>query len=192
MNIIVIVLLLGFLFLGTYIRVQNMPNLIDGTTGEYIPLALDPYYFLRVAETMVETGGNLPAVDTMHYQVLNAGWHQELLPKIVVNIYKISKVFSPEVSLRFINVLSPVIFFILGLIVFFFLIYFLTKSRWIAILSAGLLTIIPPYLYRSMAGFSDHEAIGMLGFFLAMLVYVIAMNYLDKKKSLNTKLKNLF
>ena len=184
-NIIIILLLLGFIILGTYIRVQNMPLLIDQTTGEYIPLALDPFYFLRIAETIVETNGNLPAADLMRYPSLEVPWHPEILPKAIVFLYKTAKIISPEISLRFIDVLSPVIFFILGLILFFFLIYYLTKSRWIAVLSAGFLTIIPPYLYRSMAGFADHEAIGMLGFFLAMLIYTISMNFLDKKISLN-------
>jgi len=182
-NIIVIVLLLGLIVLGTYIRVQNMPLLIDKTTGDYIPLALDPYYFLRVAETMVETGGDIGTIDSMRYPALNVGWHQEILPSTVVLMYNVANVFDSEVSLRFVNVLSPVIFFILGLIVFFFLIFYLTRSRWIGILSAGFLTIIPPYLYRSMAGFSDHEAIGMLGFFLAMLVYTFSVNFLEKKSS---------
>jgi len=182
-NIIVIILLIGILFLGTHIRLQALPNLIDSTTGGYIPLALDPYYFLRVAETIVETGGNMPAADLMRYPSLNVDWHPEILPKAIVFLYKTAKIFSPEISLRLVDVLSPVIFFILGLIAFFFLIYFLTKSRWIALLSAGLLSIIPPYLYRSMVGFADHESIGMVGFFLAMLIYVLSMNYLDKGAS---------
>ncbi len=107
-NIIVLILLLGFIILGTHIRVQNLPLLVDQTTGDYIPLALDPYYFLRISETIIETGGNLPATDNMHYQALNVGWHQEILPKTVVLMYKVTKIFSPEISLRLINVLSPI------------------------------------------------------------------------------------
>jgi len=182
-NIIVLIFLLAFIILGVQIRIQNLPLLVDQTTGDYIPLALDPYYFLRVAETMVETGGDMPLVDGMRAPALNMPWTSEILPSSIVLIYKITKVFSPEISLRLIDVLSPVIFFVLGLIVFFFLIYFLTKSRWIGLLSVGLLTVIPPYLYRSMTGFSDHDILGMLGFYTALLLYTLSINYLDKKSS---------
>ena len=84
-NIIIIILLLGLIVLGTCIRVQNLPLLVDQTTGEYIPLALDPYYFLRVAETMVETGGEMPLTDQMRYPSLGIDWHQEILPELIAS-----------------------------------------------------------------------------------------------------------
>ncbi len=55
--ILTISLLLLILFLGIQIRVSGLSNLVDPTTGDYTPLALDPYYFLRVSETLVENGG---------------------------------------------------------------------------------------------------------------------------------------
>ena len=73
LNILVIVLLIFILMGSVWIRLQNLPNLIDSTTGEYIPLALDPFYFLRVAETMVSDGG-LPTFDSMRYPSLNLGF----------------------------------------------------------------------------------------------------------------------
>ncbi|GAH52152.1 unnamed protein product, partial [marine sediment metagenome] len=165
-------------------RLQNLPLLKDSTTGKYIPLALDPFYFLRVAETIAEQGG-LPAYDAMRYPSLKVGFPDEILPQAVILLHKIGRVFDKDVTIQFINVISPVIFFVLGLIVFFFLIFVLTKSKSIALISSVFLAIIPAYLYRTMAGFSDHESIGMLAFFLTLLCYSLALKFLDKPKTEN-------
>jgi asparagine N-glycosylation enzyme membrane subunit Stt3 len=188
-NIIVIILFLAILVLGISIRIEPIKNgnLIDQTTGDYTPLALDPYYFLRISETLIETGGDLPEIDSFRSPPFGVGWHKEILPDTTVLIYKIINSFNPETTLNFADVLNPVIFFALGLIVFFILIWVLAKNKWIAVISSLILTIIPPYLYRTLAGFSDHESIGMFGFFLALLFFSIGLFYLDKKKPLYWK-----
>ncbi len=184
LNILLIALLIFILIGSIWIRLQNLPLLIDSTTGEYIPLALDPFYFLRVAETMISDGG-LSTFDSMKHSFLPMGFTQEFLPKAIVFLYKIISPFSENVTLRFVDVISPVIFFALGLIAFFFLIFVLTKSKWIALLSSLFLAIIPSYLYRTLAGFADHESIGMFAFFAAILVFSLSLIYLDKEKNIN-------
>jgi len=181
-NVIIIVLFLSLLIFTSMIRLQNLPLLVDQTTGENIPLALDPFYFLRVAETLSETG-SIPEVDLMRYPSLQVGFSNEILPNIVVFLHKMVSSFDSEITLQYIFVISPVIFFVLGLIAFFFLILVLTKSKWIALLSSFFLAIIPTYLYRTMAGFADHESIGMFAFFLALLCYSLAIKYLDKEEN---------
>jgi len=189
-NILIISLFLILLIGGTWIRLQNLDLLKDSTTGEYIPVALDPFYFLRIAETLVETGGDLTEFDEMRGPGFNVSWFPEILPKAVVFLWKIGKIFNNEITLRFIDVISPVIFFALGLIVFFFLVYFLTKSKVTALLSSAFLAFIPSYLYRTMAGFADHEAIGMFAFFLALLGFSLSLIYLNKEKNRN-KIKKI-
>ena len=184
-NVLIIILLLGILIFSSYIRVQNLPLLKDSTTGEYIPLALDPFYFLRIAETLEINDGTLPEFDVMR-QPFNISWSPEILPKTIVLMYKIGNIFG-NYSLQYIDVIYPVIFFILGLIVFFFLIYTLTKSKIIALLSSAFLAFIPSYLYRTMAGFADHEPIGMFAFFLTLLVFSLGLKYLEKDSSNNKK-----
>ena len=180
-TILVISFLLIILIFGAWVRVQNLPSLKDGTTGEYIPLALDPFYFLRVAETIVDQGG-LPSYDEMRDPMItDTSWHPEILPKAIVFIYKIMKPLGGNITIQFVDVISPVIFFVLGLIIFFFLVYFLTKSKWLALISSSLLTVIPPYLYRTLSGFSDHEAIGMFAFFLAMLSLIVSLKFIEQK-----------
>ena len=181
-NIIIIVALLTFLILGCWIRVQNLPLLVDHTTGEYIPTALDPFYFMRLSETMISQG-SLPEFDNMRYPAGNITFSQEIMPAVNVFIYHVWNIFNSEVSFRFIDVISPIIYFIIGTLLFFWLVYLLTKSRWIAIISSMLLTFIPSYLYRSMAGFSDHEAIGMVGFFIALLCFTYSLKELNKEKT---------
>jgi len=178
-NILFIVLFLAILLTGSWMRVQNLPLLVDSTTGEYIPTALDPFYFLRLSETIIDQG-SLPEYDEFR-KPFNVPFSKEILPRAVVSIFTIWKIFDGEITIQYINVISPVIFFIFGLIAFFFLVYFLTKSKLAALISSAFLAVIPSYLYRTAAGFSDHESIGMFAFFLALLTYTLAMKFLDKE-----------
>jgi len=186
-NTIIIILFLAILISSTSIRLQNLPLLIDQTTGEYIPLALDPYYFLRVSEVIVNEG-SLPETDTKRYPSLNVPFTKELTPYATVLIYKTINFFKP-ISLQFANIIFPVIFFVLGMITFFFFVYVVTKSKYIVLLSFALLAFVSPYLHRSMDGFSDHESIGMFAFFLVMLIYSLILKYLKRDKHI---LKTIF
>lgn len=179
-NIIIIALMLFLLIGSSWIRLQNLPLLKDSTTGKYIPLALDPFYFLRLAETILEQGG-LSEYDVMR-QPFNVSFSNEILPQTVVFMYKAVNIFYKDVTIQYIDVISPVVFFILGLIIFFFLVYVLTKSKIAALISSIFLALIPTYLYRTMAGFSDHESIGMFAFFLTLLGYTLALKFLNKQE----------
>ena len=185
-TLIVILLLLATIIFGTWIRVQNLDLLKDSTTEEYIPLALDPFYFLRVAETIIEQG-SLPEFDSMRYIPAKVEFSPEIHPHIVAYMYKTANIFG-DFSIAYINVISPAIFFAISIIVFFFLIYLLTKSEITALLSSFFLSIIPAYLYRTMSGFSDHESIGMLIFFSVMLVYTLGLKSLEKNNLLKNSL----
>lgn len=179
-----IIILLILTIWGASIRTQNLPLLKDSTTDEYIPLALDPYYFLRVAETMLD--GPLGSDDNMRNPAVEVPYTKEILPEVVVFMYKVAKVFDPDVTIQYINVISPVILFALGLIVFYFLCYSLTRSKLAAIIASAFLAFIPPFLYRTTAGFSDHEAIGMLAFFLGLLF----LSYTLRRLQNNVRGKN--
>ena len=178
-NTILILFMLFLLIAGSSMRLQNLPLLKDTTTGEYIPLALDPFYFMRLAET-VQEDGSLPEFDTMRASGTNVPFVDEILPQAIFYIHKAVSVFDSSISLEFITIISPVIFFVLGILAFFFLILALTNSRLTAAVSSLLLTVIPPYLYRTLAGFADHEAIGMFAFFSAFLCYILALRFLRK------------
>ena len=174
-----IIIFLIVLSMGSSIRLSNWDLLTDQTTGEKIPLALDPYYFLRVAETIVENGGGLPSFDAMRGSGGGTGWSSEIMPRVIVSMYHVSNIFG-DYTLRAVDVISPVVFYGVGLILFFFLVYVLTKSKVASLISSGLLAFAPAYLYRTMAGFSDHEAIGMVAIFACLLFYVFALKNFEK------------
>ena len=168
------ILLVIILFWSSSIRLSNWDLLTDQTTGEKIPLALDPFYFLRVSETIINNGGSLPACDNFRIAGGCMGYSPEILPQAEVFIYNTMNLFG-NYSLAFAAVASPVIFYILGFILFFALSYILTKSKIASLLGSAFLAFTPAYLYRTMAGFSDHESIGMFAFFLALLVFYIGL-----------------
>jgi len=172
------VLLLLIILLSGSIRLSNLPILKNQVTGEYIPAALDPFYFLRIAETMEK--GPLPTFDPMR-KPFDVPWLNEILPKAVVFLHKIFDVFGAY-TLQYVDVVSPVIFFIIGTAIFFLFIQKITKSKVVALISSALLAFAPAYLYRTTAGFSDHDSIGMMAFFLTMLLFTLAMDRLHKEK----------
>jgi asparagine N-glycosylation enzyme membrane subunit Stt3 len=181
--IIVAILFLVVLISSTAIRTSNLDNLVDSTTGEYIPLALDPFYFLRMSETIVENNWSLPDYDAIrYYPGGETPWSTEIMPWVNVAVYKTFSPVFPN-SLEFYNVISPTYYYFFGLIVFFALIFILTKSKFCALISSTFLAFNPAYLYRTMAGFSDHESIGMLAFFIALLVYSLALYHIDLEKT---------
>ncbi len=182
-NVIVILLLLSIIFVGVSIRTQNLDLLIDQTTEEHIPLALDPFYFLRVTEIIAEQG-SLPEYDEMRaHPTVKTGWTNEIWPYYTPTIHKIAKVFDPDITLRFTAIIIPVIFFVLGIVAFFFLVFFLTGSRVAGISASAFLTVLPPFLFRSMSGFYDHEITGMFAFFITLIAFTFALRFFDKAGS---------
>jgi asparagine N-glycosylation enzyme membrane subunit Stt3 len=180
--IVVGILLLAIIIFGSWIRIQNLDLLKDSTTGESIPLALDPFYFLRVAETIVDNGGELPEADIMRVKSTPTGFTKEILPQVTVLMWKTANIFG-DYSIQHIHNLYPVVFFILGLIIFFLLTWHLSNSKMTAFIGSFMLAVIPSYLYRTLAGFADHEAIGIFAFLLTLLAYSFSLNYLYKRKS---------
>ena len=182
LTIITIVLLILIIGFAANIRTNNISILKDTTTGEYLTADLDAFYFLRLAEILDENG-SYPEYDVMRYPLLKLPFSNELLPSTLVFLHKTLSHFSDKMTLRYIDVIYPVIFFVLSMFVFFFLILKLTKSKIAALLSSFFLAIIPAYLFRTMAGVSDHEPFGMFAFFLALLSFVISMERIEKKNS---------
>jgi asparagine N-glycosylation enzyme membrane subunit Stt3 len=177
-----IILLLIVISLSANIRLSNLDSLKDSTTGEYIPLALDPFYFLRVTQTLAEPGP-MSAFDELRYRPETpTEWSTEIMPNVNLGIYKTFSPIFPK-SLEFYHVISPVIYYVLGLAIFFALTFLITKKKFLALIASIFLAFNPAYLYRTMAGFADHESIGMFAFFLALLIYSLALYYLDHKKA---------
>ena len=99
-------LIYSFLFViiwvASSIRLSNLPLLKDTVTGSYIPTALDPYYFLRYAQHILEHG-SLMAHDVMRYSPLGTDVSFSSSGVIVsyvnVYLYKIFSIFNNNITL---------------------------------------------------------------------------------------------
>jgi len=180
-----IVLTLICLFLIIYLaasaRTGDINYLKDQISGKWIPLDLDSYYFLRIAETMEANGGNLPAIDTFRYYTLNLGWAPEYLPRAVYNLHKVFNFFGGNYTIAYVDLWYPIIFFVGSLLLFFILIYIITKSKLLSVLGVLLFSVIPPYVYHTLLGSTDHESIGIFAFLLMIVAFVSAIRLLDRK-----------
>src|SRR3989344_1316016 len=152
---------------GVIIRIQNLGLM----QGKYI-LELDPYYFLRMARAILATG-SAPVVDMMRYYPLGHETASEniFLSYVFVYLYKFLALFFPGITLEQAVIFYPVIFFVIGLICFFFLARSLFNIH-VAFFSTLFLAVIPAYLQRTMAGFADKEAMGLTFMYLTFLLFI--------------------
>jgi len=157
---------------GFYIRTRNLPLLKDAVTGKFIPLALDPYVFLRYVQYIVENG-SLMAVDTMRFYPFGFSGMSEfkLLTYTIAYSYKLLSVFSPSITIEYVHVMYPPVAFIIGIVCFFFLLKKVFNWK-VGLLGSAFLTVLPAYLYRTLAGFSDKEALAMVFMFLGLLLFL--------------------
>lgn len=166
---LVYVLLAVIAYVGYWIRTLNLPLL------QYrLPVELDSFAFLRYAQYILEHG-QLMAVDMMRYYPLGFSAMNEFkfLSYLMVYLYKFLHIFTPSMTLEKAVVLYPPISFAVGIVFFFLLIRKLFNWR-VAIVSSALLTVVPGYLYRTIAGFSDKEAFAMTALFITFYIMVSA------------------
>jgi asparagine N-glycosylation enzyme membrane subunit Stt3 len=176
-----IISLFIIIYFAASARIGDIQYLKDQTSGKWIPLDLDSYYFLRISETMDANGGKLPIVDTMRYYPLNLGWAPEYLPRAVYNLHKIISIFDSTATMAYANIWYPIVFFVGSLLLFFILVYMITKSKLLSILGVLLFSVIPPYVYHTLLGSTDHESLGIFAFLLMMTSFVAAIRLLEKK-----------
>ena len=171
-NFLVYILLVVIAWFGYYVRTRNLPLLIDVTNGKYIPVALDPHVFLRYAQYLSEHG-QLMAVDMLRYypQGFTGISEFRVLTYFIVYFHKFLSIFSSSITLEFVHVIYPPVAFVLGIIALFFLMRKIFEWK-TALLTCAFLTVLPAYLYRTMAGFSDKEALAMVFMYLGLFLFV--------------------
>ncbi len=177
---ITLVLFTLILFTSVNMRLQNLESLKDATTGKYLPSDPDACYELRVAQTLLDNG-NIGGIDAMRNPGLNISYTQEMLPKALVASYKFITMFNPKITLDLIDVLYPTVAFAISLIFFFILCWYVTKSKFVGVVASAILAYSPSYLSRTSTGVSSHEALGMIFFFLALLLFIFSLNNYKKK-----------
>ena len=168
---------------SVHIRMSNLPVLVDKTTGLYTSNDLDSLYFYRIAETKIANGGVLPAVDVLRSPGYNVTWLNEILPDVMIGLYNVEKVFVPSMTFNYSATISGPIIFALLLIAFFALTYLLTKSKVGSLLASAFLAFAPAFLFRSIAGFYDHDHLGVF----AVILFLIALYFSLKRLENNWK-----
>lgn len=193
----VIILLIIALILGTYIRALPMsshgenPGLYDITTQTWtLGPDLDPWLFLRNAETIVNEG-SLPPIDMMRNVPLGFDntIESQLLPYMIAYTHKIVNVFG-EYPIEFSGAVFPVIMFGLTIISFFLFVreIFLRKNKrrilranLIAIISTFFMIVTPVFLSRTIAGIPEKESAAF--FFMFLTFYLFLKAWKSKKIS---------
>ena len=171
-NLGVLINLVGW---GFIIRIQNLPILKDVTTGGYIPSDLDAFAFLRYAQYILEHG-KLMAVDTMRYYPLGFTGLGEFkfLSYFIVYLYKFLHFFSSSITLELADVLYPAVATGIGVVFFYLFVKKLFNAR-AALIASAFLIVVPAFLYRSMGGVSDKEALGIMFMFAAFYFYISSL-----------------
>ncbi len=159
---------------------------IPGTKLQYPRLqAIDPYYFFRMGEYIIEHG-NLPTADGF------AGWGTtdggfDRTKDYVVTLWAYPIVYfiiSPllGVSWYWVAVWTPAFFGALQALLVYFLAKELFNSKKIGLLSAAFLAFVPGILYRVSAGFIEKEPLG--GILMVLGLYFFVKSFKVKEKGI--------
>lgn len=176
-------LLAIIIWFGYYVRTRNLSLLIDVTTNKYLPADPDATLFLRYAEYILENG-KLMAIDTLRYHPIGYSTSGEnvILSYFIVYLYKFITIFK-DVTLQYVDVIYPALAFII-IIIFFYLFVKELFNKKIALISSAFLTVIPTFLFRTITGVSDKEALAFALMFIALYFLVLSW----KKESITKKL----
>lgn len=181
---IIYIILGAIIFLGTYIRTRNVELLKDVTTGKYIPADPDAIGFLRYVEYLLEHG-KLMAVDTLRYHPFGYSNISEFsfLSHFIVYLYKIIHFFNSKVTIQYVDVIYPAVCFAIAMVFFFLLVRKLFNYK-IALVATAFLTVLPAFLFRTMSGVSDKEALAVMLMFIALYLYVLSWKETSFNKAL--------
>ena len=169
-------------WLGYWIRTRNLNLLIDITTGKYFPADPDASAFLRYIKYIFENG-SLMSVDYMRYYPWGYDNMIEFkfLSYVIVYLHKFLHFFNPALTIEKADIIYPAIAFVIGLIFFFLLVKKLFDFK-VALISSLFLTIIPMYLFRTIAGVGDKEAFAMILFFATLYFFICGWENKNVKK----------
>ena len=173
-NYLQYILLAIIVYIGVYVRSRNLELLKDVTTGKYISLELDSTIFLRYAREIAEHG-TLYAKDMLRSypfgsDISNLGTFTSYF---IAYLYKFLNIFNSEITLEYVNNIYPIVSMAIMTIFLFLLLRRLFNYR-VGLVAAIIINVIPAFLFRSMAGSSDHDMLGMMLIFMAFYFYVAA------------------
>ncbi|MBI2672835.1 glycosyltransferase family 39 protein, partial [Candidatus Woesearchaeota archaeon] len=153
---------------GYYIRTLNL-NLLQ---GKYL-LDPDAHLVLRYARYILEHGSLFATDPLRSYPVGFTGTEEfSFLSGFIVYLYKFLHFFNPNLTLTEVDIFYPAVAFVLALPFFYLLVKRLFGTK-VALISSLFLTVIPVYLFRTMSGVSDKEALAMIFFYAAFYFFIV-------------------
>jgi len=167
----------AIILVGVWIRTLSLPN-YEGRL-----LGLDPYAFHRYARMIVENG-TLPAVDEGRYfpnGFLTFREHQVSTYFIAGMYLTLSPILGGE--LMDYSIIYPVISFAISMIVFYLMVKEIFNKE-TALIATAFLAFAPSYLFRTIAGFADKEALAMAFWFSMIYALIKSAKAKDVKKVL--------
>lgn len=171
------------IYIGAFIRSQNLRHLRDITTGNYISLELDSTLFYRYAQYIAEHG-KLFLIDPLRNYPLGVEISFGVFTSyFVAYLYKFLHIFIPSITVEFVDVIYPIIATAVMTLFLFLLIRRLFDYR-VALLTAAIVNVIPAFLFRSLGGSSDHDILGMMFVFITFYFYVVGWQSSKKRSAL--------
>ena len=177
--------LLGLiLWFGYKVRTSNLHLLKDQITGKFIMADPDATAFLRYARYVAEHG-QMMANDILRYHPIGFNPNPEFtfLSHVMAKLYHVLHFFNDKITVEYAAVIYPAVAFTIG--IFFF--YLTTKElldKKTALLASALLTIVPGFLFRTMAGVSDKEALGIMFFFITTYLFIKSWKQKTTRKAI--------
>ena len=166
---------------GFFIRTRNWKLI-----GSSYPIDPDANLVLRYVKYVFENGRLFDLDPLRNYPVgFNGTGEFEVLSHFIVYLYKFLHFFNSNVTIEFTHIAYPAFAFFIAAIFFYLFVKKLFDYR-VALLSTFLLSVVPTFLFRTMSGISDKEALATIFMFMTFYFYVSAI------KSKNVKNGVLF
>ena len=159
-NYIIGLFLTFSLVIGAYLRSWSL---------QYgIMMSYDTYYFLREASYYV-TGG-LPKIDPMAPTVVRYFLEEDVqgVPILTSFISKITGIDLLQVHMGL-----PIVLGLISSVITFFIVLFVWKNKYLAVISAFFLAIMPAFIYRTTGGFMEKDTLGAPFFLICLLLAVL-------------------
>ena len=159
--------------LALFLRTGNLRLL----KGKYL-VGLDPYYYFRQAQEIIQNGF-LSSPDLFRNPPFGHEPSVDLFPYFMAYWSKFLGLFG--LSQEIAHIIYPPVIMVVSLVPFYLFVRNIFSKR-IALISALFLSIIPGYIFRTGAGFADHESLAMLFFFSAIYFFSRGLDFKSNKK----------
>ncbi|HDJ96489.1 MAG TPA: hypothetical protein ENG45_00255 [Candidatus Aenigmarchaeota archaeon] len=166
-RVIIIVLLLSLMYIAFWTR--------SATLKSEVILDYDPWYFYRLAETILKNNLKPPKWDLLSFFPPGRPFHKQLgWPYTMILFYKIQKLLNQKANFMETAKLAPALVVSLCVIPSFLLGKLFT-NEWGGLLTSLFIVFAPAFIGVSMAGYCDTDAVVVMYTFLTVFSILLAV-----------------